>query len=137
MSADKELPVVAWQYMHKKTGRAATVSKQVDMSIHGGTDYVEHELCSKDPASARIAELEHEAQQLSALVQALDAKAAELEQQLEQARRDAERYRWLRDKAREVDWAQIGSMPADKPAAIDAEIDSAIASQGTAQEVGK
>jgi hypothetical protein len=65
------------------------------------------------------------------------ARIAELEHQLEQARKDAERYRWLRDKAREVDWAQIGSMPADKPAAIDAEIDSAIASQGAAQEVGK
>jgi chromosome segregation ATPase len=138
MSADKELPVVAWVVEHGAVSlpigdpsRIVTVEafdNEADADASAQASDFNTQIGPVTwqlSASARIAELEHEAQQLSALVQTLDAKAAELEQQLEQAKRVL---------------AQVRREIVHRPTcAIDMlpQLDAAIASQGTAQEVGK
>jgi ABC-type bacteriocin/lantibiotic exporter with double-glycine peptidase domain len=133
--SNKELPVpvIGWLRAgwRADTGDSRlTAPMRISRSVEYSVPVADHAA-----ASARIAELEHEAQQLSALVQALDAKAAELEQQLEQARKDQARYQILR---RGQHWSVINGIGDTLRAeALDAAIDAALASQGTAQEVGK
>jgi hypothetical protein len=53
--------------------------------------------------------------------------AACAERELAEARRDAERYRWLRDKATTGDWQEIGGVTAETmEQAVDAAIDAAM-----------
>jgi hypothetical protein len=163
MSADKELPVVAWVVEHGAVSlpigdpsRIVTVEafdNEADADASAQASDFNTQIGPVTwqlSATARIAELEHEAQQLSALVQTLDAKAAELEQQLEQARKDSARLDWI-EHAQDVRIeAYAGCNPGyylgfkvttdtsvGDGIGLRSAIDAAIASRGTAQEVGK
>jgi hypothetical protein len=130
MSADKELPVVAWRYTdarghYRYRGPSDTFG-------NGYAILKPFALADHARASARIAELERENAELASqlVVQhAHGATIAGLKQQLEQARKALADIAAIEDKMFGGDWDEIEQARAIARAAI--------ASRGTAQEVGK
>jgi hypothetical protein len=168
MSADKELPVVAWMDEGQTGGYGQPVSRVcTDVSKRDMPRVMADAMCIPltyaNAASARIAELEQrEAELESALAvteyaykdmttraDKMEQKLAERDEQLEQARKDADRWRAMRQTFVAVDWAwnsppipvAIFELHANTvrggPSGADEVADAAIASRGTAQEVGK
>lgn len=73
-------------------------SMGADSCVHcGWIDPEAIEAAATEPLLQRIAELEEMNAQLREQNTEVDKACAELERQLEEAREDAERYRWLRD----------------------------------------
>lgn len=77
--------------------------------------------------------LPHNAWGCPECVREMRAELSTLRQQLEEAVRDAKRYRWLRRIDSFAEWNRVGHYAAD---ALDAAIDAAIAAQGEAKPPG-
>jgi hypothetical protein len=144
---------VAWHLIERHADNWADVAKMMD-------EWLAAKLA---PASARIAELERQlaamtvdrdswAEQASQRLADWDAmrqRAESAEQQLEQARKDADRWRAMRQTFVAVDWAwnsppipvAIFELHANTvrggPSGADEVADAAIASRGSAQEQPK
>ena len=81
-----------------------------------------------------LANLRQESEEQARLLGISGSKEARLLAELAQAKRDSERYRWLRDSGTAAYWYELNWCKWDKDTDFDSAIDAAMAAQGEQHE---